>query len=292
MKTIGLIVNRQKDHNLYYYKKTVSLLNENGFSVITNEPFGDDLTKVITGENFFSSSDAIVTLGGDGTILEIAAMAGKAQKPVLGVNLGHLGYLAQLESTDLERLPDILKKEITFEQRFMLKLRLVDNEGSVSEYHALNDIALSRRIVSNMLHVDHYSDNEFVYNFRSDGLIFATPTGSTAYSMSSGGPIVDCSLMDVILVTPACEHSLFSKSLIFSADNTLSCRITHDYENAFIIVDGKVIGSAENLDQIVIQKSEYTLTLFQPDGKRFYRVLNSKFGDGGTNEKFTPKSNN
>ena len=123
----------------------------------------------------------------------------------------------------------------------MLKLFIENKDGSVETHYALNDITLSRQIVSNSLNVSLYANDEFVYKFRSDGLIFATPTGSTAYSMSSGGPIADCTLNDIIIVTPVCEHSFFSKSMIFSATDSLCCCIEDTPENSYIVVDGKVL---------------------------------------------------
>ncbi len=289
MKTIGLIVNRQKDNDLAFFNLTRALLQQNGYEVLLHQEISGADLPVIADEMFYKMCDAFVTLGGDGTILEIAPSAARYGKPILGVNLGHLGYLTQLERDDLEKLPEILLTDTKLEQRFMLKTELHFSDGMVQSHYVLNDVTLSRRIVSNMLHTDLFANDEFVYNFRGDGLIFATPTGSTAYSMSSGGPIADCGLMDIILLTPVCEHSMFSKSLVFSAEDELCCRICRDAEDAFIIADGKVLCSAENIEKIIIKKSEYTLSLFQPDGNRFYRVLNSKFSDGGAYEKFTAK---
>lgn len=290
MKTIGLTINQQRDPQLEYAKMAVSILRENGFAVLLNEHI-PTLTNVdvLEGELFYKSCDAIVTLGGDGTILRVATMAAKYQKPILGVNLGHLGYLTQLEKHEILKLPKILQENTTTEQRFMLKLFIENKDGSVETHYALNDITLSRQIVSNSLNVSLYANDEFVYKFRSDGLIFATPTGSTAYSMSSGGPIADCTLNDIIIVTPVCEHSFFSKSMIFSATDSLCCCIEDTPENSYIVVDGKVVKSAENVRKVIIVKSDHSLSLFRLDGKRFYRVLNSKFSDGGINERFTSK---
>lgn len=288
MKTIGLIINDEKDCRFEYTHETIGLLQKNGFDVLLQRRLDTCPTlPVIDSDDFFMRCDALVTLGGDGTILQIATQAARHNKPVLGVNLGHLGYLAQLEKKDLSLLPSILKDNRNFEQRFMLRLKLTDINGETHAYHALNEIVISRQITSNMVHAKLFSNDEFVYEFHSDGLIFATPTGSTAYSMSSGGPIADCCLQDIIIVTPVCEHSFFSKSMIFSASDTLSCSVVRNENSSHIVVDGRMITSAEHLTDIRIEKSEYTLSLFRPDGKRFYRVLNSKFSDGGVNEKFT-----
>ncbi len=288
MNTIGLIVNPEKDLQFEYTKKTLDLLLNNGFNVLLYQPLesGHDVP-VICSDEFFEQCDALVTLGGDGTILQIAAKAARYQKPVLGINLGHLGYLTQLEKNDLNQLPDILRGKHYFEQRFMLCAKLTYKNGNVSVHHSLNEIVISRQIISNMVHAKLFSNEEFVYEFHSDGLIFATPTGSTAYSMSSGGPIADCSLQDIIIVTPVCEHSMFSKSIIFSAADTLSCSVQRHKDNTHVVVDGRQVACAADLTEIKVMKSDYQLSLFRPDGKRFYKVLNSKFSDGGFNEKST-----
>ncbi len=286
MKNIALVINRQKDPDFKYTKQVATVLCDNGFTVLLQQPVeGLEFVSVVSEDDFYAKCDAIVTLGGDGTILEVAPIAAVAQKPILGVNLGHLGYLTQLERDDIERIPTILQAGKKCEQRFMLELALTDLDGNVQTVSALNDVTVSRQIISNTVHADLFSNDEFVYRFRCDGLIFSTPTGSTAYSMSSGGPVVDCNIKDIILVTPVCEHSFFPQSMIFSAEDTLRCRVTREKENTFIIADGKVICAASDVSEIRISKSCHTLLLFQPDGKRFYRVLNSKFSDGGAYEK-------
>ncbi len=291
MKKIGLIVNPAKDPQFAYTQKVVKLLEDAGLCVISLKT---DLSPcgitALSEDAFYLQADALVTLGGDGTILEIAAKAAEYQKPVLGVNLGHMGYLSQLEKDDIYKLPEILKGPDLFENRMMLKLLVEFKDGTSADYFALNEVTVSRQLVSNMLHARLFSNSEFVYEFRSDGLIFATPTGSTAYSMSSGGPIADCSLKDIIIVTPVCEHSFFSKSMIFSADDVLSCDVCRHKENTFIVVDGKPLFNCVNIHKIEIKSAESALLLYQTDNKRFYRVLNSKFSDGGLNEKFTSES--
>ena len=282
MKKLGLIVNSERDEGYQYTAKTVCYLKENGFDVYLNHniPLKDDIA-VLSGDDFFKNVDAVITLGGDGTLLRVAEKAARHQTPILGINLGHLGYLAQLEKDDLSQLSSVLNKDTNIEQRFMLRVRVVDKEQNVTEYFALNDATLGRQIVNNMLKAKLYSNGEFVYEFGCDGLIFATPTGSTAYSMSSGGPIADCSLQDIVIFTPVCEHSFFSKSMIFSANDVLSCKVTDNAESSYLIIDGKTVTSMENIKEILIDRSPYTLPLLQPDKERFYKVLNNKFSAGG-----------
>lgn len=282
MKTIGLIINDRRDENYQYTKKVIDLLKNNGFDAYLHQEASVDLgIEVIKDDRFFERCDALLTLGGDGTLLRVAEKAAIYQKPILGINLGHLGYLAQLDNQDIDLLPKLLKQDGSFVSRSMLKIDVIEQDGKICSYYALNEIALGRQIITNMLHASLYSNDEFVYNFRCDGLIFATPTGSTAYSMSSGGPIADTNLQDIIIFTPICEHSLFSKSMIFSAEDTLSCVVTKSPENSFLVIDGKTVSSMENIKKIVIKKSEFDLPLFKIGENRFYKVLNNKFSDGG-----------
>ncbi len=189
--------------------------------------------------------------------------------------------MAQLEKNDIDSLTDILQKNDSFESRSMLRINVENKNGTLNTYYALNELMLGRENISNMLCASVYSNDEFVYEFRCDGVIFATPTGSTAYSMSAGGPIADSNLQDIIIFTPICEHSFFSKSMIFSSSDILTCIVTKSPENSFIAVDGKTIGSMKDVRKVTIQKSPHDLLLFKTSQNRFYKVLNNKFGDGG-----------
>lgn len=280
MKTIGLIVNPEKDVGFVYTKRTVDILHNLGFTVVFSAPILAEYgCAVLDGDAFFAESDAIVTLGGDGTILGIAYPAAKFDKPILGINLGHLGYLAQLEKHDIERLPEILKTKSGVQKRSMLQISVRYTDGHSSCYHVLNDAVISRQLVSNTTHAELYSNDEYVYSYHCDGLIFSTPTGSTAYSMAAGGPIVDSNLQDIVIVTPVCEHSMFSKSMIFSGSDVLKCRVSRKSEDSFLILDGNNVGSMDKIEEFKIQKSEYSLGLFELEGNRFYKVLNNKFSD-------------
>lgn len=282
MKKIGIVVNPERDPGYEYTAKTVAYLQKNGFDVFLQQNVPSVSGVMIPDEEtFFSSVEAVVTLGGDGTVLRIAQKASMYQTPVLGINLGHLGYLTQLEKDDLEQLADILNTCTGVEQRFMLRARIVDGAGQEQAFYALNEVVLGRQIVNNMLHASLYSNGEFIYKFSCDCLIFATPTGSTAYSMSSGGPIADCRLQDIVIFTPVCEHSFFSKSMIFSASDTLACEVERHAESTFLIIDGKTVCSMDQVQRVIIDRSPYALPLFQTDGDRFYKVLNKKFSAGG-----------
>lgn len=284
MKTIGLVINKNKDKDFAYAKKVIELLKANNFKLCLHSSISkaDVLgVPVLNDDLFFETCDALLTLGGDGTLLRVAEKAAMFQKPILGINLGHLGYLAQLEKNDLDSLITTLLQSDTYESRSMLMISVKNNDNTVSSYYALNELMLGRKNFSNMLYASVYSNDEFVYEFKCDGVIFATPTGSTAYSMSAGGPIADSNLQDIIIFTPICEHSMFSKSMIFSSDDTLTCVVTKSPENSFIAVDGKTINSMKDVKEVIIQKSPYDLLLFKTSQNRFYKVLNNKFGDGG-----------
>lgn len=283
MKTIGLIVNRDRDVGYLFTDKVIALLQKYGYIIKLHHSAKNAELRIpiVEDDSFFEECDALLTLGGDGTLLRVAEKAALYQKPILGINLGHLGYLAQLEKDNLDLLPEILKNNTSIEYRSMLEINIVDYYDQVETHYALNEVAIGRQILSNMLHAAVYSNDEFVYEFHCDGLIFATPTGSTAYSMSSGGPIVDCGLQDIVIFTPVCEHSFFSKSMIFSAKDVLSCIVRERAENSYLIIDGKTITSMEKIKKIEIRKSTYDLPLFKTSKNRFYKVLNDKFSDGG-----------
>ena len=200
---------------------------------------------------------------------------------MIGVNLGHLGYLTYLSAGEMDRLPGILSDDLQIERRLMLSVAVRFHDGTVKEHIVLNDAVISRKVPGSMIRLSLYTDDAFVYSYQSDGLIFATPTGSTAYSLSAGGPIADSKLQDIILVTPVCEHSLFVQSMLFSTDNTLLCRPEDVAQGALLILDGKNSYPAEEIREISITRSQYRLPLVVPGKDPFYRILNQKFRNRG-----------
>ncbi len=285
---VAVIVNRHKDLNLEYTQKAVRLLSEAGMKVMLRKAdFEAGDTPVaggifVTETELFSSADVIVTLGGDGTILRVASAAAQYDVPILGVNLGRLGYLAQLEKQDVDKIVSVLQQAKKTEYRIMLHVSLLRGGEKIFEGTALNDVTLNRQNDIQAVCASLLDNDRPVYDYQSDGLIFATPTGSTAYSLSAGGPIIDPTSQNIIEVSPICEHSLFSRTLIFNTSSVLSCVIANPQgESVKFCVDGKKEADVISQDKIIIEKSENSVPMLKVSSGHFYTVLNQKFSGRG-----------
>ncbi len=281
MNKIGIIVNSRKDPDYIYLKKLCKVLFNSGFTpVISCEikiSFDEGECIRTTLEEIFKVSSLVITLGGDGTLLNIADLAVRYDVAILGVNLGTLGYLAQLDKTEIENIPAILKGNYDIQNRMMLSATVYRNNKCVYNYLALNDAVITRSAVLKPVYIDLLGETGVIADYFCDGLIFSTPTGSSAYSLSVGGPVMDPS-MEAILVSAISPHSLSGHSLVFNANKALGCRVkTPKAINALISVDGRHVFYIQQDDKIEIKKNEKKLKLVKLSDTDFYTVLKRKF---------------
>lgn len=230
-------------------------------------------------ENFdkaMSLCDCAIAIGGDGTTLNIAKKAAFLNKSALGINAGRLGFMSGIERDELSLLTKLINKEYIIDERAMLKATTEKDGEVLSSHHCLNDIVVSRGNFARLIDVTITCDGRSVSNMRSDGVIISTPTGSTAYSMAAGGPVVSPEA-DCIIETPICPHSLMDRSIIFSADKELIVTANNDQNNSPIMtVDGQEAFNLTPGCQIHIKKSDITTKLIKLKPENFYEVLNKK----------------
>ena len=213
-------------------------------------------------------ADIVVALGGDGTIIHAAKHAAAFQKPVLGINAGHLGFMAGLEADELDKLPALLSGAYQIERRMLLDIRTGERRLT-----ALNEAVVSRGALSQMVELRVDNHGEPVVSYRADGVIIATPTGSTAYALSAGGPIIDPAL-SVLSMTPICPHSLYSRSYIFSDSAQLTLRAAAP--SLTLCADGEVSEVIAGDSVIVFSRASYDAQLIKIKPTPFYRVLSDK----------------
>jgi len=230
-------------------------------------------------ENFdkaMSLCDCAIAIGGDGTTLNIAKKAAFLNKSALGINAGRLGFMSGIERDELSLLTKLINKEYIIDERAMLKATIEKDGEVLSSHHCLNDIVVSRGNFARLIDVTITCDGRSVSNMRSDGVIISTPTGSTAYSMAAGGPVVSPEA-DCIIETPICPHSLMDRSIIFSADKELIVTANNDQNNSPIMtVDGQEAVNLTPGCQIHIKKSDITTKLIKLKPENFYEILNKK----------------
>lgn len=274
-KTVMVIPNLTKHNAGELLETIVDRLILGGCQVVMESTVDDErFSRVEYGEaqEMLSKCDAIVTVGGDGTILHSAKHALEHDKPLLGINAGRLGYLAQIEPNELEGLSRLISGEYSVGERMLLEARVDDGPPVL----ALNDIVLSRGL-SRLVDLHVSEDGVPMGAYRADGLILATPTGSTAYSMSAGGPIVDPAL-DGIILTPICPHSLYARSVIFRPDAFISVRsrrVNND-DKIIICVDGEETNILDEQNTLRVRRAEKRLKFISFSDKKFGSIIHEK----------------
>ncbi|MBQ9228659.1 MAG: NAD(+)/NADH kinase [Eubacterium sp.] len=222
------------------------------------------------------SEDLIIAVGGDGTTLNIAKQAALYGLETLGINAGRLGFMSGLERNELSLLSELVNGCYTVDERMMLCARICEAGKPDREYHALNDAVITRGDWARLIDISVLCDGRAVTDTRADGLIVSTPTGSTAYTMAAGGPVVSPDNA-CFIVTPICPHSLMNRSIIFPADKELEVCVGSDKNNgSYISIDGNESIPISVNSKIVISKSRYTAKLIKLKPDNFYEILNKK----------------
>ena len=226
-------------------------------------------------EESIKKCDFIITIGGDGTIIHHAKNASLYNKPILGINAGRVGFLTELEKDELCLIENILDGNFKIEKRDMLKVMLNDDV-----YYCLNDAVISKGAASRMIDI-FVELNSDVVTYRADGLIAATPTGSTAYSLSAGGPIIEPNI-SAILLTPICAQKAFAKSIAINLDTIIKIGVNcPDNTETYLTIDGEIAKKLNNTDKITISKeSNYFVNLIKLSNKSFYNKISEKLMAG------------
>ncbi len=227
-------------------------------------------------DNIYRDADVIIAIGGDGSFIHTAKQCAIAGRPVLCINAGNLAFLAGLEANELELLKSLINGNYTKEKHMMLKCFLkYDGKNEMIGY-CLNDIAVARGKVFNVLNLNAYCDGKIVNFYRADGIIVSTPTGSTAYSWSAGGPVIDPALQCIIL-TPLCTHSPLNRSMVFNSSSKISITAPNNPEKDIVIsLDGETNIELPKNAEVIIEKSDISAEFIRIKSDEFFDVLNRK----------------
>lgn len=282
INNIGIVLKNVEKMNIDVIKKVCSILFEHNISVFADEIYKDYIDiniNFVNEKQLYLISDVILTLGGDGTLIGAARNAAQYNKPIMGINFGHLGFLSEMEKDDLSGLYKLLSGNFIVDERMMINCKVTDIYGVEHSYNCLNDVIISRGSYPRMIDFELKIGDETVENYTADGMILATSTGSTAYSLSAGGPVVEPNI-DIIIATPICPHSFKNKSILFSSERELEITINEKYnKRAFVSPDGQAI--IEIQGNIYIKKSDYKTKLLRINDKSFYSILNDKLSERG-----------
>ena len=228
-------------------------------------------------EELMAWCDTVITVGGDGSMLRAAKRVVDYDKPILCINSGHLAFMAGLERNELPLLKNLINGEYEIDNRMLIDARLIRKGKVIAKRHCINDVVLSRGRSVKISDIDIYCDDRLTNTYRSDGIIVATPTGSSGYSLSAGGPVINPSI-EAIVVTPICPQSLFARSIVFSPDNKLEISADPKARNHDLVVsfDGESVIDYEPDDIIRITKSEKYASFIRIKNENFFEILNKK----------------
>ena len=277
---IAIVVNLTKEKAIACAHEIISVLRQAGAEPLMppecEMDFSDSGVEFAPSiEQLFETADAAVTVGGDGTIIHSAKYAAQTATPLIGVNVGRLGFAADVEVNEIGDLKKLVSGGCEAEERMLLDIEVVA-ESQAAHYLAVNDAVVTHGTLSKIVDFHLFLDGEQISRYRADGLLFSTPTGSTAYSLSAGGPIL-APEMDCILMTPVCPHSLFSRSVLFSEGADLSVKVKIPEGCSCVLsIDGETNINITEDDVIHIKKSALSLTLLSVKKRNFYRKLNAK----------------
>lgn len=279
MKTIGIIPNREKDVNFQYTRTLIDNIHRHGGKVILPADVAAELKTddaVLQGKSDIDA-DACICLGGDGTFLKMARDLHRKSIPMMGINLGNLGFLTEIDRNEIENaVNSIFEGNYTIEERMMLEVGIITDGKLTATDTALNDIVISRGAISRILHLKTYVDGVFVDSFPGDGIIISSPTGSTAYSLSAGGPIVEPD-MQLMVVTPICPHILYSRSFVTSADKVVRVDVDEGFcHEAMVTVDGQKGYGIRGTDAIEVRKSAHSVRIIRMNSRNFFNILRTK----------------
>ena len=284
MKNVILTPNPYRDKNFQTVRDAMAVLKSAGIEPKICLPFDVDRSFELPRDIRFSKLDRelpnaelVICFGGDGTILHMAKTATRKGLPILGVNIGTMGFMAELESTELDKLARLANDDFTLDKRMMLDVTVHRDRDIIFHDICLNDVVITKGAVARIVHLSVKCDGVQAMECGGDGVIIATPTGSTAYSLSAGGPIVEPEAHNII-ITPICAHEVGSRCIVASPKRVIGVELVQNARrNAFLSVDG---GKAVRLnmgDQVTIKSSNLETKLVRLKDRSFYDVVNSKF---------------
>ncbi|RLB06025.1 MAG: NAD(+) kinase [Deltaproteobacteria bacterium] len=282
MERIGIIAKRNKPEAIKVVKDLIEWSKDKQVECFIDPEMAEFIRHPsLDKEQMPLSVDMVVVLGGDGTLLAAARTIQKRRVPILGVNLGGLGFLTAITLDELyPMLENILRGDYKSDERMLLKARIWRKEKVIDEFTVLNDVVINKGALARIIELETSVDHEYLSTFRADGLIISTPTGSTGYSLSAGGPIVYPSLQSII-ITPICPHTLTNRPIIVPQEATIRVTLCSKEEEVFLTLDGQVGFKMEVNDRVEVKKGEGFITLIKSPSKGYFEVLRTKLMWGG-----------
>ena len=278
MKTYAIIIKRNKPEALSFAREIVGWLSARGVRVLVEKEVAEQVGTPdhIERDDIPSNADLLIVLGGDGTLLSVARLSRVGSIPVLGINLGGMGFLTEISKEEIFPVLDkVLAGDFETEQRQMLKAAIYRQGELVGENTVLNDIVINKGALARIIDLETHIDGAYLTTFKADGLILATPTGSTAYSLAAGGPIVYPSLNSII-VNPICPHTITNRPLVVPDTATVKVILKTNNQNVHITLDGQVGMPLQGGDVVEANKAPSQIQLIRSPYKTYFELLRTK----------------
>ena len=277
MKKIVIIPNISKDEELKITEEVVSFLKDKAVLYMDSEfEKSGLLVNYLDKSVLFDEADYVIVLGGDGTILNVCGPCGEKNIPVMGINLGRVGFMTEVKVSDINKACRcLINDEFKIEKRMMMRVDIVKDNKVTKSYTALNDAVISK-ISSPMISIEIHSEKEKINQYQADGLILSTPTGSTGYSLSAGGPVCDPT-MELFIASPICAHMLHARPALIPSNKEIELMILDDLgKEAIVTIDGNVSDKINANDKVIIRKSDNYMSIIKFGNQSFYDVLIDK----------------
>lgn len=277
MKTIHVVCKREKKDALEIAGEIIRRFGENNRIVLEEQAasqtgYGDSFEMEHVGEG----ADVIVVLGGDGTLLSVSRHGKGSEVPIIGVNLGGLGFLTETPIEEFATMLDrVLKDDFSVSRRIMLDVRVRRDGDPIFDITILNDAVITKDALARIIDIETYVDEEYLTTYKADGLIVSTPTGATGYSMAAGGPLIYPSLTNLI-VTPICPHTLTNRPIILPESVAIRAVLKSMNEKVILTLDGQVGFPLEYADEVTVKKSSHSVRLVQSASRGYFEILRTK----------------
>jgi NAD+ kinase len=284
IKRVGVVVKPNQPEALLTLCNLVKWLEERNITLVGGPDLDHSSIRIRTGcsietstpENLVATVDLVVVLGGDGTMIATSRMMGDFDVPVVGINYGTFGYLAEFRNDEMfPALEDILAGSYSVQPRVRLSIEVFRGDELITRDRVLNDVVINKAALARIIEIEARFDGHLISSFRADGLIVSTPTGSTAYNLSAGGPVIYPS-MNAVVITPICPFTLSDRPIVVPDDATIELNLQTPDEEVVLTLDGQVGFPIRVGDRIAIRKSRTTFRLVQPSGRNYFDVLREK----------------
>lgn len=278
MKLVGIFVKRHHQDAVRVAGEVAAWLNQHGITVLADEALAAEISDALgcPASEIPSQADLLIVLGGDGTLLSVARLVDDRRTPILGINLGSLGFLTEITRDEIiPVLNQLLTGEVTVSERLRLDVAIRRNGVEIARHRVLNDLVINKGALARIIDMEAWVDDAYLTTFKADGLIVATPTGSTAYNLAAGGPIISPAL-HCLVISPICPHMLTNRPIIVSDEALIRIEVKFQDEEVALTADGQIGMPLHGGDVVEIRRSVHPTLLVLSPTKDYYQILRTK----------------